>query len=209
MRLVLSWLALAVFSGIAACDTVGQDQVAEACSAASPDLELEATSCASDSVSMGPGGYCSGGADNVTCSVDNNVDNLWEHSGDSAQTIRGDVVALPISTRESSVDGGRLSVTSQEPGFTDGRRFWMWVSETPGGPALTGPQCSQFMARARGGMYWTQNPRWVDGERICYLGSSAKTLYLNFTACETDGVACAGPIASRYEFSVRRSYKSY
>ena len=158
---------------------------------------------------MGPGGYCSGGADNITCSVDNNLDNLWEHSGDSAQTIRGDVVALPFSTRESSVDGGRLSVTSQEPGFTDGRRFWMWVSETPGGPALTGPQCSQFMARARGGMYWTQNPRWVDGERICYLGSSAKTLYLNFTACETDGVACAGPIASRYEFSVRRSYKSY
>ena len=107
------------------------------------------------------------------------------------------------------MDGGRLSVTSQEPGFTDGRRFWMWVSETPGGRALTGPECSQLMARARGGMYWTQNPKWVDGERICYLGSSAKTLYFNFTACETDGVACAGVIAARYEFRVRRSYKSY
>ena len=209
MKLVLSWLALAVFSGIAACDTVGQDQATEPCSAASSELELEGASCASGSVSISLGGYCSGGADDITCSVDNNLDNLWENSGDSAQMIRGDVVALPFSTRESNVDGGRLSVKSQEPSFTDGRRFWMWVSETPGGLALTGPQCSQFMARARGGIYWTQNPKWVDGERICYLGSSAKTLYLNFTACETDGVACAGVIAARYEFSVRRSYKSY
>ena len=209
MKLVFSWLALALFSGIAACDTVGQDQAAQPCSAASPELELEGLSCASDSVSMSPGDYCSGGADDITCSADNNLDNLWENSGNLVQTIRSDVIALPFSTRESSVDGGRLSVTSQEPGFTDGRRFWMWVSETPGGPALTGPECSQLMARARGGMYWTQNPKWVDGERICYLGSSAKTLYFNFTACETDGVACAGVIAARYEFRVRRSYKSY
>ena len=209
MKLILNWVALAVSAAIVACDTVGGDQVTEPCAATSTVLEESGGSCASGTISVGSGSYCFDAADDVACSIDNNLDSLWESSGDSVQTIRGDVVAMPFTLRESTLDGGRLSVMSQEPTLTDGKLFWMWVSETPGGPALAGTQCSQFMARARGGMYWSQNPKWADGERICYLGSSEKTLYLNFTACETDGVACAGPIASRYEFSVRRSYKSY
>jgi len=100
-------------------------------------------------------------------------------------------------------------VTSPEPGFTDNRQFWMWISKTPGGQVLDGAECSKFMARARGGMYWTQNSKWISGDRICYLGPSETLLYLNFTACMSDGFACIGPIASHYSFNVRRSYKIY
>ena len=57
------------------------------------------TSCASDSVSMGPGGYCSGGADNITCSVDNNLITYGSIAATRTDN-EGDVVALPFSARE-------------------------------------------------------------------------------------------------------------
>ena len=208
-NLNLGWLMLVICLGVAACDNNGLSDNVDQCPKASAGATVDVATCESAIVVTDPDGYCADSPAGVTCSRNNNFDSVWEHSGDYAQVIRGDIIAMPFTTRDSSQDGGQISVTSPEPGFTDNRQFWMWISKTPGGQALDGAECSHFMARARGGMYWSQNSKWISGDRICYLGPSETLLYLNFTACMSDGFACMGPIASQYSFNVRRSYKVY
>ena len=189
-------------------DGDGVNDDVDQCPGTPAGASVDATGCESVVV-VNNGDYCAGSPAGVTCSTGNNFDSVWQYSGDLAQVIRGDIISLPFTTRNSGRDGGQFSVTSQEPSFIHGESFWMWVSDTPGGTALQGEECSQFLARARGGMYWTQNTKYVGSDRLCYLGNFEQVLYLNFTACETDGDQCVGPISPLYRFNARRSYRAY
>ena len=189
-------------------DGDGVNDDVDQCPGTPAGVSVDATGCESVVV-VNNGDYCAGSPAGVTCSTGNTFDSVWEYSGDIAQVINGDIISLPFTTRNSGRDGGQFSVTSQEPSFIHGESFWMWVSDTPGGTALQGAECSQFFARARGGMYWTQNTKYIGSDRLCYLGNFEQVLYLNFTACETDGAQCVGPISPLYRFNARRSYRAY
>lgn len=169
---------------------------------------VDSTGCESV-VAVDQSRYCEGAPSGVTCSPAVNMDPVWAGGGLGDLEIRGDIVSLPFTTRDSTVDGGRMAVTSQNGYFIDGRSFWMWLSDTPGGVQIQGSECAQFMAQARGGIYYTQNPKWEGSSNICYLGTAERTLYANFTACETDGVQCTGDISTSYKFSLRNSYVRY
>ena len=189
-------------------DGDGVNDDVDQCPSTPAGVSVDATGCES-AVVVNSGDYCAGSPAGVTCSTDNNFDSVWEYSGDLAQVIRGDIISLPFTTRDSGRDGGQFSVTSPESGFIDGRSFWMWVSETPGGASLLSAECSKQFSRARGGMYWTQNTKYIGNDKLCYLGNYEQVLYLNFTACETDGAYCVGPISPLYRFNARRSYRAY
>ena len=50
----------------------------------------------------------------------------------------------------------------------------------PGGtPLKVDSNCNIYLAQARGGMYWTQNPKYANNARFCYLGG-AQTLSPQF-----------------------------
>ena len=193
---------------IADSDGDGVNDDVDQCPGTPAGASVDGTGCQTALV-INNADYCAGTPAGVTCSTANNFDNVWEYSGDLAQVIRGDVIAMPFTTRQSSRDGGQFAVTTQEGAFIDGRSFWMWVSYEPGGTPLQGEECNQLFAQARGVMYWTQNGKYMNSDRFCYLGGSEQVYYLNFTACETDGTQCLGPVSPLYRFNARRAYRAY
>lgn len=202
-------------------DSDGVSNAVDQCANTATGASVDATGCPVTTTTPPPtttppttntGAYCSGTPAGVTCSAANNMDKWWEYSGEVKQVLDGVILSLPFSTRASTRDGGQVGLTTYEGAFINGESFRAWISDTPGGkPLRADSNCNIYMAQARGGMYWTQNPKYASSTRFCYLGQAERTLYLNFEACTHDasGLSCAGPRASGYNFDVRRSYRAY
>jgi hypothetical protein len=201
-------------------DSDGVSNAVDQCANTATGASVDATGCPVTTTTpptttpptTNTGAYCSGTPAGVTCSAANNMDKWWEYSGEVKQVLDGSVLSLPFSTRASTRDGGQVGLTTYEGAFINGESFRAWISDTPGGkPLRSDSDCNIYMAQARGGMYWTQNAKYANNTRFCYLGQAERTLYLNFEACTHDasGLSCAGPRASGYNFDVRRSYRAY
>ena len=181
--------------------------------------DVDATGCPKQTTTTtttptNSGAYCEPTPSGVECTPGNNLDVWWERSGSLGQSIpRAGILALPFSTRDSTSDGGRVSFTTYESAFIDDTRFRSWISETPGGNPINASngQCNSYVLQARGGFYWTQNPRYASSSKFCYLGGGARTLYLNFEACihSADGLSCTTPRITGYRFDISRAYRAY
>jgi len=194
-------------------DQDGVSNAADQCANTPTGTDVDATGCPKQTTTTtNSGAYCAGAPSGVTCSTSNNMDVWWEYSPEIKQKLDGTILSLPFSTRASSRDGGQVSVTTYEGAFISGESFRAWISETPGGnPLRVDSACNIYMAQARGGLYWTQNSRYENNTRFCYLGQTERTLYLNFEGCNHDstGLSCNTPRVSGYNFDVRRSYRAY
>ena len=200
-------------------DGDGVSDAADQCANTAAGATVDATGCPvtntntnTNTTTTNTGSYCSGAPTGVTCSASNNMDPWWEYSPEVKQTLDGTILSLPFTTRESTRDGGQVGFTTYEGAFINGESFRAWISATPGGkPLQVDSNCNLYLAQARGGMYWTQNPKYANNSRFCYLGGTKRTLYLNFEGCvhDSSGLSCAGPRASGYRFDVRRSYRAY
>ena len=194
-------------------DNDGVSNAIDQCPNTVAGTAVDATGCAvNNNPAPTNGTYCSGAPAGVTCSASNNMDPWWEYSPEVSQQLDGTILSLPFSTRASTRDGGQIGFTTYEGAFINGESFRAWISEKPGGdPLRVDSNCNLYLAQARGGMYWTQNTKYANNSRFCYLGGTKRTLYLNFEGCVHDstGLSCAGPRASGYRFDVRRSYRAY
>ena len=193
-------------------DGDGVNDNVDQCANTPAGTQVDSNGCPIQVVSNGD--YCSGSYTGVQCDPALNQDDWWAYSGDQTlYTSAEGPLSLPFTTRTSSSDGGMVSVTTYEGAFIDGESFRMWISETPGGvPLPVSDECSNYMAQARGGMYWTQNPRYSNNSRFCYLSNTARVLYLNFEACSytADGLNCLpNSRIGGYQFNTRRSYRAY
>ena len=194
-------------------DNDGVSNAIDQCPNTPANTDVDANGCAvSNTPAPTNGTYCAGTPAGVTCSASNNMDPWWEYSPEVSQKLDGTILSLPFSTRASTRDGGQVGFTTYEGAFINGESFRAWISEKPGGdPLSVDSNCNIYLAQARGGMYWTQNTKYANNKRFCYLGRAEQTLYLNFEGCRHDstGLSCAGPRASGYRFDVRRSYRAY
>lgn len=187
------------------------------CASTPAGTEVDSTGCPKQNTPTTPsssGKYCEQTPSVAECDPSNNLDVWWERSGSLGQsTPRAGILSMPFTTRASSVDGGKLSLTTYESAFIDDTRFRLWFSETPAGDPINANngQCNAYMVQARGGVYWTQNPRYASSSKLCYLGEAERTLYVNFEACShsTNGLSCETPRVSGYRFDVSRSYRAY
>jgi hypothetical protein len=200
-------------------DGDGVSNAADQCANTPSGTSVDTTGCPVTTNSTPPanntgntGAYCDGAPSNVTCSPSNNMDPWWDYSPEIAQKLDGTILSLPFSTRASSRDGGQVGFTTYQGAFIDGESFRAWISETPGGrPLRADSDCNVYMAQARGGMYWTQNAKYENNTRFCYLGQAERTLYLNMEACihDSTGLDCQSSRVGGYRFDIRRSYRAY
>ncbi len=194
-------------------DKDGVSNATDQCANTPSGTAVDGTGCPNQTTTTtttsSSGAYCDGASASVTCSSSNTLDPWWEFSGDIKQTLNGDILSLPFTTRASTRDGGRVSFSTYESVFFEGEGFRAWISETPGGrPLRTDTACNQIMAQARGGLYWTQNSDYENYRKVCYLGTKERVLYMNFEACvhNSSGLECVSERVRGYRFDVRRNY---
>ncbi len=161
----------------------------------------------------------------VDCDPSRNYDPWIASTGEKHYWIRsGLTFAIPFTlpSRESASDTryGFFQMTSPEVKrdvYTEDV-FRVWFSEEPNGVPLdgSGGKCEKWMVRAKGYLYWTQDPDLATDAGVCFLGNSEKVLYANFeTACyapryegqcsDTNKQKSYSP----YQFDVARGVRGY
>ena len=158
--------------------------------------------------------YCEDAPSHVICDPAVNFDTWWEYSGGyTFDTLTETTISVPFTLRESELDGGQLHFTTVEGAAIDGSSFRAWFSSTPGGPPLAPydvSNCDAYMAQARGGMYWTQNPANEGHPSYCSFGSEPRVLYANFEVCTfAEDSSCIDERHGGYRFHASRRYRQY
>ena len=161
----------------------------------------------------------------VDCDPSQNYDPWIASTGEKHYWIRsGLTFAIPFTlpSRESASDTryGFFQMTSPEVKrdvYTEDV-FRVWFSEEPNGVPLdgSGGKCEKWMVRAKGYLYWTQDPDLATDAGVCFLGNSEKVLYANFeTACYAPRYEgqCSDnnkqKSYSPYQFDVARGVRGY
>jgi hypothetical protein len=172
-------------------------------------------------------GYCTGNDDSVAdCRTDGVFDPWIASAGEKELYIedkKTETFAFLLPSRydsDSQADitrYGYLQFTSPEPQRDPVTQdvFRAWWSVEPNGEPLAGGGCEWLAVRARGYMYWTQDPDLV-GDSVCNLGTDERVMYLNFeTRCvpsRYDGFCDADTpqkSSRSYQFDVARYVKGY
>lgn len=169
--------------------------------------------------------YCAGHDDSVAeCRLDGVFDPWIASAGMRALSIDDYKVqvfplSLPSRSEAENVRFGHLQFTSREPKRNPETQdvFRAWWSVEPAGEPMEGSGCEWWEYRARGSMYWTQDPD-ISESKVCNLGATKRTVYLNFeTRCIPSRYRGAGICdadnpqkqANSYQFAVTRSLKGY